>query len=443
MKSLVSTYCERGAASGCPSFFIQFFAALSATFFIGGCQQQPAPPVLIEPVPVFKTGAEVLKENGFNAFEGMTVGLIVNHTARVDTVHLGDLVQQAEGVRLGAFFGPEHGIRGDADAGEEIADGVDKQTGVPVYSLYGKQKKPEQSALEGLDALVFDIQDIGARFYTYISTMGYAMQAAAEAGIPFYVLDRPNPLGGTYVSGFVREAGFESFVGLYPIPIAHGLTAGELARMIKGEAYLDGLEELDLRIIEMQGWERAMRWPSVDRDWRPPSPNIPDFETALIYVGSCLFEAVSASEGRGTYAPFKQLGAPWVNSTALVDTLNAFALDGVVFSSRSFTPQSISGMSSNPRFKDQKLQGVAIEVTDVATFDPVATGIHLVYAFYEQAPANEKESFFNSRWMGLLSGGDRLLAQFKSNKKPGEIIDSWRDEVSGFKQTRAPYLLYD
>ncbi|MFK7848170.1 MAG: exo-beta-N-acetylmuramidase NamZ domain-containing protein [Rhodothermales bacterium] len=442
MNSLVSAYCKGWAASVCPSFFTLFSGALFIVLMAGGCQQQPAP-VLIEPVPVFRTGAEVLYENDFASFQGMTVGLVVNHTARVDTVHLGDLVEQAEGVVLGAFFGPEHGIRGDADAGEEIADGVDRKTGVPVYSLYGKQKKPAQSALEELDALVFDIQDIGARFYTYISTMGYAMQAAAEAGIPFYVLDRPNPLGGEYVSGFVREAGFESFVGLYPIPIAHGLTAGELARMIKGEAYLEGLENLDLRIIEIEGWQRALRWPALNRDWRPPSPNIPDFETALIYVGSCLFEAVSASEGRGTYAPFKQLGASWINSQTLVDTLNTFGLEGVAFSTKAFTPESIIGMSSNPRFKDQPLQGVMIEVTDMTAFDPLSTGIHLVHAFYEQAPASEKDSFFNSRWMGLLSGGDRLVTQFEAGKSPADIIDSWQEDVSGFKQSRAQYLLYD
>ena len=391
----------------------------------------------------FKAGAEVLSGNDFAALQGMNVGLVVNHTARIDTLHLADVLMEVPGVEIGAFFSPEHGIRGDADAGAEIDDGIDQKTGVPVYSLYGQQKKPTPASLEGLDALVYDIQDVGARFYTYTTTMGYVMQAAAEAGIPFFVLDRPNPLGGNYVAGFTRQDGFESFVSMYPVPAVFGLTPGEFAAMIKGEGFLEGLETLDLHVIEMEGWERSMTWEELGRSWRPPSPNIPDFETALVYAGTCLFEAVAASEGRGTLQPFKQLGATWIDRAALVETMNGYRLPGVSFEMLSFTPVSIEGMSSNPRFKDEALEGIKISVTDVNSFDPVATGVHLVHAFFEQAPAEERDAFFNERWMGLLAGTDQMQQLFTSGASPDQIVQAWADDVSNFLAQRTPYLLYD
>ncbi len=391
----------------------------------------------------FVTGAEVLGRDEFKVLQGKTVGLVVNHTARIDTVHLADALLQAPGVDVGALFSPEHGIRGDADAGAEISDGIDKKTGVPVYSLYGKQRRPTAASLEGLDALVYDIQDVGARFYTYTTTMGFVMQAAAEAGIPFYVLDRPNPLGGDYVAGYTRKEGFESFVSMYPVPAAFGLTPGEFARMIKGEGFLEGLETLDLNVIKMEGWERSMTWDDLDRSWRAPSPNIPDFETALVYAGTCLFEAVAASEGRGTYEPFKQLGAPWVDREELVASMNGYNLPGVSFAAHSFTPRSIDGMSSNPRFKDEPVEGIRLKVSDIDAYDPVATGVYLVHAFYQQVPENEKDDFINDRWMGLLSGSDSLQKHLEGGSTPAEIVQSWQQDVSNFLAQRAPYLLYD
>ncbi len=422
---------SKWAASGCLFFIALFFAACTP--------DAPAPEVETPPVVQLMTGADVLHQSGFALFEGKTIGLVVNHTARVDSVHLGDLVQEAPNVTLGAFFAPEHGIRGDADAGEEIADGVDQKTGIPVHSLHGKQLKPSQEDLAGLDALVFDIQDIGARFYTYISTMGYAMQAAAEAGIPFYVLDRPNPLGGTYVAGFVLEEAFSSFVGLYPIPVAHGLTVGELAQMIKGEGYLEGLENLALHVVEMEGWDRAQKWPASGRDWRPTSPNIPDFNTSVAYIGTCLFEAVDASEGRGTRTPFTQVGASWINAAALVDTLDAYKLPGVAFKTTSFTPVSIADMSRNPRFEGEVQQGVQLEITDLETFDPLQTGIYLLSAFHAQAPGN---GFVNQRWMGQLAGTDRLAEFLEMGVPPAQIVAAWDQEVQVFKDARQQYLLY-
>ena len=407
------------------------------------CAGCGAPAPAAPPGAVVKTGAQVLVESGFAALDGMRVGLIVNHTARVGGRHLIDLIDAAPNVEIGALFGPEHGLRGDADAGETIADGRDERTGAPVFSLYGETRRPTPEMLDGLDALVFDIQDIGARFYTFISTMGLSMQSAAEAGLPFVVLDRPNPLGGVQMEGFVLDSAYTSFVGQYPVPITYGLTAGELARMIKGEQMLPGLETLDLRIIEMEGWERAMRWPATGLTWQPTSPNIPDFETALIYPGACFFEATTASEGRGTYEPFKQIGAPWADAAALADTLNARNLPGVLFRPVSFTPVAIEGMASNPKLKDVPVWGVHYVLTDAEAFRPVETGVHVLHAFYHQAPDSVKAGFLKKRWLDLLAGTDRLYEMLTAGAPPEAIVAAWREDVVAFRLRRAPYLLYD
>ena len=390
-----------------------------------------------------RTGAQVLAESGFDLLAGKRVGLIVNHTAVVDSVHLVDLVHDAPNVELAAIFGPEHGLRGTADAGEAVADGRDGRTGAPIFSLYGQTRKPTPEMLAGLDVLVFDIQDIGARFYTFISTMGLAMQAAAEAGLPFVVLDRPNPLGGEHVAGFALDPQYTSFVGQYPIPIVHGLTVGELARMIQGEAMLPGLESLDLQVVAMTGWARSMQWPQTGLPWVKTSPNIPDFETALIYPGACFFEGTEASEGRGTHDPFRHVGAPWADGQTLADTLNARRLPGVRFEALQFTPRSISGMSANPKLQDTPLQGVRYVVTDAAAFRPVEAGVHALHAFYRQAPSAERASFFNARWLHRLAGTDRLHTLLTADATPQAIIAAWQDEVAAFRQRRAAYLLYE
>lgn len=392
---------------------------------------------------IVTTGAQELAREDFARFEGQRVGLVVNHTARIDSAHLIDRMHAAPGVTVGALFGPEHGLRGTADAGEEVADGRDERTGAPVYSLYGETRKPTPAMLEDLDALVFDIQDIGARFYTYISTMGLAMQAAAEAGLPFYVLDRPNPLGGDYVSGFVLEDGLESFVGRYPIPVAHGLTVGELAQMIQGEGLMDGLEDLDLRVVLMTGWTRATPWSDTGLPWVAPSPNIPRVETALVYPGTCFFEATAASEGRGTRDPFVLVGAPWADGQALADTLNARALPGVRFEAASFTPRSIEGMSSSPKLEGTAVEGVRHVVTDAGAYRPVEAGVHVLHAFYQQSLAHGAELVSRPEWMDKLAGTPRLRRMLTDGARPEAIAAAWQDEVSAFRERRQPYLLYD
>ena len=390
-----------------------------------------------------RTGAEMLAERGFDVLQGRRVGLVVNHTAMVDSVHLIDLVHEAEGVNLSVLFGPEHGIRGTADAGAKIEHGRDSETGAPIFSLYGETRKPTSDMLKDVDVLVFDIQDIGARFYTYISTMGLAMQAAAENDVAFLVLDRPNPLGGDLVAGFLLEPEHTSFVGQFNIPMVHGLTVGELARMIKGEALIEGLENLQLDVIPMEGWQRDMRWPETGLPWIAPSPNIPDFETALIYPGAVLFEATSASEGRGTREPFKKIGAPWADGSALAADLNERKLPGVRFEAIDFTPRSIEGMAANPKLKDEALQGVGYVLTDAESFMPVEAGIHVMDAFFKQAQEKGIPDLISRpEWLARLSGTDRLLEMMKAGSPPAEIAAAWQAEVDEFRQRRKKYLLY-
>lgn len=393
--------------------------------------------------PPVKTGAAVLAERGFDLLDGKRVGLVVNHTARIDTMHLIDLVDAAPNVELAALFGPEHGLRGTADAGEKVADGRDERTGAPVYSLYGETRKPTPDMLHGLDALVFDIQDIGARFYTYISTMGLAMQAAAEQGVSFVVLDRPNPLGGNYVSGFVLEPEHTSFVGQYPIPMVHGMTVGELARMIRDESMMEGLGGLDLHVVEMEGWRRDMLWPDTGLPWIAPSPNIPDFETALVYPGPVLFEATSASEGRGARRPFVQVGAPWLDGQAAADSLNAQGLAGVRFEAIAFTPESIPGMASHPKLQGQPLEGIRYVLTDERAFRPVETGMYVLDVFQRQAVSEAPEELVSRpAGMARLAGTQRLLNMLKQEAPPETVIASWEQEVLAFRELRAAALLY-
>ena len=388
-----------------------------------------------------QTGAQVLVSSDFARLQGLRTGLIVNHTARVGDEHLINLMHEAGGVVVAALFGPEHGLRGTEEDGVSIEDGVDDMTGAPVYSLYGQTRQPTPAMLEGLDVLVFDIQDVGARFYTFISTMGLAMQSAARAGLPFIVLDRPNPLSGTYVSGFVLEREQTSFVGQYAIPIAHGLTVGELARMIKGERLLPGLEELELEVIAMERWQRDMQWPDTKLPWVNTSPNIPGFETALVYPGTCFFEATSASEGRGTTQPFVHVGAPWVDGAQLATLLNGYALPGVTFEAVNFTPRPTEGMDMNPKLSGEELGGLRIVVTDRLQYRPVETGIHVMHAFFNTAP---DAAGFLSRpeWLARLAGTKRLYDMLGS-MKPNEIIASWQVEVAKFKARSVRYYLYD
>jgi uncharacterized protein YbbC (DUF1343 family) len=366
------------------------------------------------------TGADRLAADGYRLLRGKRVGLITNHTSRVGAQRLIDAMTAAGGVSLGAILSPEHGLTGASEAGAKVKGGADKSTGVRVHSLYGASLKPTPAMLSDVDVLVFDMQDIGTRFYTYISTMGLAMQAAAAARLAFIVLDRPNPLGGRYVSGFVTEPAFASFVGRFRIPIAHGLTVGELARMIKGERLLPGLDDLALDVVAMSGWRREMLWPDVDRPWVATSPNIPTFETALAYPGTGLFEATVASEGRGTDAPFLVIGHPSIDAAAVARDVAGARLPGVRVEPARIRPRAIAGVASSPRFRDRDIAAVHLAIGDVKRFQPVETGVHLLTAFQRAlAVADAGPLVIDAKGFDRLAGTDRMR---KARAREGEQV---------------------
>ncbi len=394
-----------------------------------------------------RVGAEVVAADGFQRFRGQRVGVILNVASMVDGRSLLDALAAAEGVEVVAAFAPEHGVRGDAPAGAAVGDTVDAATGVPVHSLYGERRAPGPEQLAGLDVLVFDLQDVGARPYTYVVTMGLSMQAAARAGVPFVVLDRPNPLGGGGpvaggVEGWVLDPAFASFVGRYPVPLVHGLTAGELARMIQGERWLDGLDGLRLDVVPMEGWRRDQRWADTGRVWVPPSPGLPSADTAAVYPGTVLFEATSASVGRGTTEPFSLVGAPWADGSAAADTLNARGLPGVRFEAVTFTPAPTPAVP-DPPLAGQALGGVRVVVTDPAAVRPVALGVHLLEVFGAQARAAGETGFVaRPATLDALAGTDRLRLALAAGTPVADIVAVWAGEDAAFDQLRQPYLLY-
>jgi len=388
-------------------------------------------------------GAEVLSANSFAALAGKRVGLIANQTSLVGGANLADLLRAAPGLTLAAIYAPEHGFRGTTEAGARVGNTLDAKTGVPVYSLYGRSRKPTPAMLKGIDVLLFDVQDIGARFYTYISTLGLAMQAAAAAHIPFIVLDRPNPLGGDYVAGFGLEPSLTSFVGQYPIPIVHGLTVGELARMIKGEAWLEGLAPLQLEVVRVENWQRGMRWPETQLSWVATSPNIPTFESALLYPGIGFVGEMNVNEGRGTARPFTQFGAPWIKTPRLLARLAAQPMAGIRCEAAQYVPKSIEGVAQHPRFLGQEVNGVRLIVTDPARVEPLEIGMHVLAALAAEArAAGQRRLIANVAMFHALAGSKRLHRLLLAGDDGSAIVAAWRGEVEAFRARRAKYLLY-
>lgn len=380
-----------------------------------------------------RPGLDVLLAERLDLVQGKRVGLITNPTGvRADLTGGIDALHAQAGVKLAALFGPEHGVRGQAQAGEAVQSGTDPRTGVPAYSLYGNVRQPTAEMLRGIDILLFDIQDVGARFYTYIWTMALAMQAAAKHGVPFVVLDRPNPIAGIAVEGPVLERRFESFVGMYPIPVRHGMTAGELARLFNAE-YGIGAE---LTVVPAQGWRRELWFDQTGLPWIMPSPNMPALETATVYPGTCFVEGTSLSEGRGTTRPFELIGAPWIDPYTLADDLNARGLPGVRFRPVYFAP-------TFSKHAGQTCGGVQLHVIDRQAFRPVAAGVHLLDAarrrWRERFQWQQSGSSFS---IDRLAGTDALRLALDRGVPPGEIVASWEEGVRGFLQLRQKYLLY-
>lgn len=388
------------------------------------------------------TGLDRLVAGRFGPLRGLSVGLICNPTS-VDRRlrHAADLLHAAKGVRLAALFGPEHGVRGDSQYMAAVKDERDRNTGVPVHSLYGRDVtslRPGPGTLRGLDALVFDLQDVGSRYYTYPSTMLFCMEAAARAGIAFFVLDRPNPVGGLAVEGPALRPGFESFCGVHDVAVRHGLTVGELARIYREERRID----IDLTVIPCRGWRRGMHARDTGLPWIFPSPNMPTPETALVYPGMCLLEGTNLSEGRGTTKPFELFGAPWLSGDRLAEALSAQRLPGVRFRPASFVP-------TWDKHAGTRCGGVEIVVTHRDRFRPFRTGFACVAA----ARAQDPERF---RWrtepyefvekipaFDLLCGSERERRAIEEGMGWRDLTPEWTREERAFARRRARFLLYD
>ncbi len=389
-----------------------------------GPQQAPS-------VPRVRPGIEVLLEDSLHLVENIRVGLITNHTG-VDRAGRStiDRLAGAEVVDLVALFSPEHGIRGAAEAGERIDSGHDALTGLPVHSLYGSTVKPTPEDLQGLEALLFDIQDVGSRYYTYVSTMALGMEAAGEAGIPFIVLDRPNPIGGTRVQGNVLSAAFSSFVGMYPVPMRHGMTPGELARMFVGEFGL----KVELHVVPADGWERGMAFDDIGLPWIGPSPNMPSITSATHYVGTCLFEGTNLSVARGTDRPFQQVGAPWLDGELLAGRLTVYEIPGVRFEAVTFTPDS----PDDGKFDGEAVHGVRLIALDEG-YDPTRAAVAMLVEARRMSGENWRwrESHFD-----LLAGTDRLRLGVEEGRTIQEIREGWDTALAAFLRMRERYLVY-
>ncbi|KWW21479.1 hypothetical protein AS888_16160 [Peribacillus simplex] len=375
-------------------------------------------------------GIEVLLKEEKKLLKGKKVGLITNPTG-IDS-HLTsvvDLLHDDPEIQLTTLFGPEHGVRGDAQAGASVDFYVDEKTGLPVYSLYGKTKKPTSEMLKDVEVLVFDIQDVGTRYYTYIYTMAYAMEAAKENDIPFIVLDRPNPLGGEAVDGPVLEQEFSSFVGMYPIPLKHGMTVGELATLFNKEFKIGA----NLQVIKMKGWKRDMDYDATGLPFVLPSPNMPTVSTAFVYPATGLIEGTNVSEGRGTTKPFELIGAPYINGDVLAGKLNALRLPGVQFRGASFTPMF-------SKHAGQLSHGVEIYVTDRKKFKAVPTGLHLIKTIHDLYP--DDFEFLQANNFNLLIGNGWVKGKIDEGSSVNEIMQEYQDDLDAFKKVRKNYLLY-
>lgn len=342
------------------------------------------------------------------------VGLVVNQTSLVEQTHLVDSLL-AKNINITKIFAPEHGFRGDHDAGAYIQNAIDSKTGIPLISIYGKNKKPIPESLQNVDVIIFDIQDVGVRFYTYISSMHYMMEAAAEQGVEFIVLDRPNP-NIAFVDGPLLEPEFKSFVGMHPIPVLHGMTVGELAKMIKGEGWINQAHDLKLNVIPIAGYTRTTPYSLPVK----PSPNLPNDQSIALYPSLCFFEATPISIGRGTDFAFQVIGYSPV-------ALGEFG----------FTPRSIKGAALNPKFKNQMVKGIDLRESDTA-------GLNLNYLInaYQQLTQAKQVFFERADFMDKLAGTDKLRLAIEAGQSAEEIKQSWQAALEQFKQQRAPYLLY-
>ncbi|MBD8487909.1 DUF1343 domain-containing protein [Echinicola sp. CAU 1574] len=386
-------------------------------------------------------GAERLFEDEFfPLIRGKKVALITNHTGLLpDGKYLVDVLYEREDVDLALLFGPEHGIRGEEDT--HVADGTDKSTGLPVISLYGEVRKPTPEMLADVEVLIFDIQDVGARFYTYIATMMHVLEAAAEQGIPYLVLDRPNAIGGVYVDGPVGDHQMEPVTGVDQLPVVHGMTVGELAHMFNEERGNNGKAKADLTVVKMENYTRDMWYDETGLPWVKPSPNMLTLTTAALYPMTCLLEGTNVSEARGTLHPFEHIGAPWIKGDQLALQLNSYNLEGVNFTSASFAPGKIvDGIEIYPpKFLEDNCSSAFIELKNRSEFASSKAAVYMLDALYRLYPEDLewKEGRMDRLWK-TKSVREGIIA----GQNPEEIIAGWKEGLGYFERVRKQYLLY-
>lgn len=386
-----------------------------------------------------KLGIERLLANSSDTLRDLRIGLICNQASvNHDFRHAADLFYENKNINLQSLFGPQHGIRGDVqDNMIETAHTVDKKTGLPIYSLYSETREPTEEMLKNLDALVFDLQDIGGRVYTFIYTMANAMKACAKFGKKMFVCDRPNPINGVDIEGNLLEKEFESFVGQYPIPMRHGLTVGELARLFNKEFGIG----CDLEVVQMEGWNRELYFDETDAPWVLPSPNMPTVETAVVFPATVYFEGTQVSEGRGTTKPFELVGAPYIDADELSEKLEKLNLPGVIFRPVNFLP-------TFQKHAEKVCGGVFLHVTDRKTFEPVITGIALIKTIYDLYTKEFKwknppyEYVFDKNPFDVIAGTEKIRKFIENGTSLSDIKEYWKNDVEDFRKLREKYLIY-
>jgi uncharacterized protein YbbC (DUF1343 family) len=384
-----------------------------------------APTLVADTLPGVLNGIDVLRQQKFARLAGKRVGLVTNHTGvAADGTSTIDILFKSGVCKLVALFSPEHGIRGTMES--NVSSSVDEETGLPIHSLYGDTRRPTAESLKGIEALVYDIQDIGARFYTYATTLAYCLEEAAKAKVPIYVLDRPNPIGGVAVEGPMLDADKTSFIGYMPLPVRHGMTLGELARYFNVEKGI----KADLHVISMTGWHRDYYFDDTGQVWANPSPNMRSLQAAFFYPGVCLLEATNVSVGRGTDRPFEVIGAPWIEPRRLAAELNASRLPGVKFIPLFFTPTASTHQGS-------LCSGVNLVLTDRDRFNSVHTGMTLISVLYKLY----REKFDIDRVLRLL-GNEKALGALKAGQPPTTILRDAQPEMAHFLSRRDKALIY-
>jgi len=386
-----------------------------------------------------KLGLEKILNEQSNLLKNLRIGLICNQASvNHQFQHAADLFFENDNLNLVALFGPQHGIRGDVqDNMVETCHTIDKLTKLPIYSLYSETRQPTVEMLSSIDALVFDLQDVGGRVYTFIYTMANAMKACSKLGKKMFVLDRPNPIGGLSVEGNFLEKGHESFVGQFPIPMRHGLTIGELAKFFNEEFNIN----CELEIITMNNWERRDFYDETDAPWVMPSPNIPTVDTTIVFPSTVYFEGTQVSEGRGTTRPFEIVGAPYIDSKEYADALSLLELPGVIFRPINFLP-------TFQKHSNQSCGGVFLHITERDSFEPVITGLAMIKILYELYPNDFKwkdtpyEYEFNRNPFDVIAGTAKIRGMIEKGKSINEIKLSWKNDVKDFNESREKYFLY-